>query len=82
MKAKRILALVGVALLILMYLSTLVFSLMTGELAVTLFKASIYCTLIIPLFLYIYGMFYRYFKNRGEEMRRDYEEAQKKQKES
>lgn len=77
MKARRILALIGVVLLVLMYLSTLVFSLMRGELATTLFKASVYCTLIIPLFLYVYGMFYKYFKKRGEEMRRDYEEEQK-----
>jgi len=75
MKLKRIIALAGVALLVLMYLSTLIFSLMRGELAETLFKASIYCTLIIPVFLYMYGMFYKYFQHKGEELRDEISEA-------
>ncbi|MCI6018905.1 MAG: hypothetical protein MRZ59_08680 [Clostridiales bacterium] len=76
MKLKRIFAMIGVILLALMYLSTLIFSLMKGEMAVSLFKASVYCTLIIPIFLYMYGMFYRYFQNKGEEMREEMKQAQ------
>ena len=63
MKLRRIFALAGVVLLVLMYLSTLVFSLMNGELAHMWFKASILCTIIIPVYLYIYTMVYKYLKN-------------------
>ena len=76
MKLKRIFAMIGVILLALMYLSTLIFSLMKGEMDVSLFKASVYCTLIIPIFLYMSGMFYRYFQNKGEEMREEMKQAQ------
>lgn len=68
MKLKRIFALAGVILLAAMYIATLIFSLMEGELATTLFKTSIFCTLVIPVFLYMYTMFYQYFKNRGQEL--------------
>lgn len=51
-KSKRILALAGVILLVAMYVSTLVFALIDSELAIGLFKASIACTIFIPVFLY------------------------------
>lgn len=71
MKLKRFFALAGVVLLVLMYLATLIFSLMQGELALSLFKASVFCTLIIPVFLYVYGMVYKYLQHRGEEIREE-----------
>lgn len=77
MKVKRILAWLGIGFLVLMYLSTLIFSLMQGELAATWFKASIYCTLIIPVFLYVYVLVYKLLKKRGEEIRKETEESLK-----
>lgn len=74
MKLKRILALIGVVCLALMYILTLVFSLMEGELAADLFKVSVILTLIIPVLLYVYNMFFRYFQKRGEELRAEHEE--------
>ena len=65
MKIKRILALLGAILLVLMYLSTLIFSLMTGELAMGLFRASIFCTVAVPVLLYVYMMIYKVLKGRG-----------------
>ena len=59
---------IGVVILALMYILTLVFSLMKGELAYDLFRVSVLCTIIIPVLLYVYGMFYRYFQNRGQEI--------------
>ena len=64
MKLKRILAWIGIILLAGMYILTLVFSLMHGEVAMDLFKASIFCTIIIPVLLYAYNMIYRYLKDR------------------
>ena len=80
MKLKRIFAWLGIILLAGMYILTLVFSLMHGEVAMDLFKASIYCTIIIPVFLYTYNMIYRYLKGRGDDMRREADEAEKSDK--
>ncbi|MGI6020560.1 MAG: HAD family hydrolase [Lachnospiraceae bacterium] len=49
---KQVLALTGVALLLAMYLLTFIFSLMNLPWAQTAFRASIACTMIIPVFLY------------------------------
>ncbi len=51
-KAKRILALSGVVLLVAMYVATLVFALMDSPNSFMLFKASIYCTIVIPVIVY------------------------------
>lgn len=64
MKIKRILAIAGIVLLVAMYASTLVFSLMEGQLAGDLFRASILCTLIVPVFIYVYMMIYKYVKDK------------------
>ncbi len=66
MKLRRIFALAGVVLLVVMYLSTLVFSLIGGELAMTWFKASILCTIIVPIYLYIFTAVYKWLKKRKE----------------
>ena len=58
-KTKRILALVGVILLVGMYVSTLVFALMKHENASNMLMASIVCTVIIPVLLYAYTFMYR-----------------------
>ncbi len=58
-KTKRILALIGALLLALLYLSTLVFALMKSAVASDLLKASLICTVIIPVLLYGYILIYR-----------------------
>ena len=58
-KLKRLLALLGVILLVLLYLSTLIFALMDSELATGLFKVSVAGTIIIPILLYGILLFYR-----------------------
>ena len=64
-KIKRLLALTGAILLIILYVSTLIFSLMSGELAQGLFRASIFCTVAVPVLLYAYMMIYRVLRGRG-----------------
>ncbi len=61
-KTKRILALAGALLLAAMYGSTLVFALMGSEHALSLLKAAIACTVIVPVFLYGYMLVYRVLK--------------------
>lgn len=66
-KRKRILALAGAVLLALLYLSTLVFALMKSALAADLLKASLVCTVIIPVLLYGYILVYRVLNKSEEE---------------
>lgn len=63
---KRILAGAGALLLLCMYLATLVFALMDSPNAVGLLKASIACTIIVPVFLYAYILVYRLTKKNQE----------------
>ena len=62
---KRVLALIGVALLLAMYVATFVFAMMNSPAADGLFKAAIVCTLTIPVLLYGYQLIYKYLKNRN-----------------
>ena len=61
MKIKRIFAIIAVVLLVALYGSTLVFALSDSPNAVYMFKASIFCTVIIPVILYSYILVYRVF---------------------
>lgn len=56
---KRILALIGCILLCLMYISTLVFAIIDSPAAMGLFKLSIALTILIPVLLYVFLLFYR-----------------------
>ena len=58
-KVKRILALAGALFLILLYVATLVFALIDHPAASGLFKVSVAGTILIPVLLYAYLMFYR-----------------------
>lgn len=64
-KLKRLLALIGAILLIVLYVSTLIFSLMNSELAHGLLKASIFCTIAVPVILYACMLAYRVLRGRG-----------------
>ena len=49
MKIKRIFAIIAVVLLVALYGSTIVFAMSDNPNAVYMFKASIFCTVIIPI---------------------------------
>ena len=61
MKIKRIFAIIAVVLLVALYGSTIVFAMSDNPNAVYMFKASIFCTVIIPIILYSYILVYRVF---------------------
>lgn len=65
-KVQRILALLGVVLLLAMYGSTMFFAISGSPNSEGWFKASIACTIIVPVFLYANVLVYRYLKNRDE----------------
>lgn len=63
-KFQRILALLGVILLLAMYGSTLVFALSGSPDTRGWLMASLYCTIVVPVFLYGYQLIYRHLKDR------------------
>lgn len=64
-KFKRFFALSVVVLLVLLYLSTLIFAIMGNERSVGLFKASVYATVVIPVLIYAYTMIYRFARTKN-----------------
>lgn len=62
-KIKRLLAIVGIALLVFLYLLTLVLALTDDPNTMHAFRASIYCTVLIPVLIWAYTFIYRLLKN-------------------
>ncbi len=58
-KTKRILALIVVILLVLLYLSTLIFALLDAPVFTSLLKASVAATILLPVLLYGFLLFHR-----------------------
>ncbi len=65
-KTKRILALTGVILLVLLYLATFVFALIDSPRAFDMFKICLGMTIILPVLLYAYNLMYRLLKHDDE----------------
>jgi len=61
-KIKRILALLGAILLAGLYLITLILAFVDPTASKDWLKASVVCTVVIPIFLYAYIMIYKYLK--------------------
>ncbi len=71
-RIRRILAALGAFLLFAMYAATLVFALTDHSAAKGLLKASIACTIILPVLLYAFALVYRLSSgNRDESHRED-----------
>lgn len=66
MKGKRILAVIGVILLILLYVSTLIFALMKSPHWYDFFRASVGATILVPVLLFAYSLIYRLLKKDRE----------------
>lgn len=66
-RIKQILALAAVVLLLGMYGATMVFAFMDSPGSDALFKASVTCTIMVPVLLYAYQLVYRYFGNKQKE---------------
>ena len=66
-KIKRILAWIGIVLLLGMYVATFIFAMIDSPNAANLFKASIACTILIPVLLYAYMLVYKWTKGRGSQ---------------
>lgn len=62
---KRILAIIGVVLLVGLYISTLIFAVIGSPLAISMFKASITLTIIVPVLLFGYKLIYKVLKENS-----------------
>lgn len=68
-KVKQILAILCIAFLLLLYGITFYAGITTSPAQPGLFKACIYCTITIPVFLYAYLLIYRLLKqDKAEKM--------------
>ena len=61
-KIKRILALVGVILLVGMYIATLVFAVLDSPMAKDMLKASIVVSVFVPVMLFAFNLVHRMLK--------------------
>ena len=66
-KTKRFIALLGAILLLLLYGSTLLFSILDTAISQTLLNASIAATILLPVLLYIYKLFLQFFHEKSSE---------------
>lgn len=66
-KVKQILAIIGIILLVLLYLSTLVCAIIDHTETMRLFQASILATVIIPVLLWAYSFIYKLIKKNAKE---------------
>lgn len=65
-KTKRILALAGAFILIVLYLSTLIFALIDSPRAYDLFRFSVGCTIIFPILLYVMMLIARVLNKKDD----------------
>lgn len=65
-KVRRIVAIIGIILLVALYIMTLVFAVTDNPESMHMFAMSIIATVVIPVFIYVLTMFMKMGKNRGE----------------
>lgn len=66
-KMKRIIALLGVILLLALYISTIVLACIGSENALNLLRAAIYATIVVPVLLWAYSFIYKLLKNNNSQ---------------
>lgn len=65
-KLKRILAWVGIVLLVGMYLATFLLAIFDRSASMSMFRASVGCTILVPVMLYAYTLVYKWTKDRDK----------------
>ncbi len=66
-KVKQILAIIGIILLVLLYLSTLICAIIDHTETMRLFQASVMATVIIPVLLWAYSFIYKLIKKNAKD---------------
>lgn len=62
-KVKQCLAIIGILLLAGMYIGTLILALTDDPNTMNAFRASLYCTFLIPVLIWTYSFIYKLLKN-------------------
>lgn len=62
-KIKRILAIIGIILLVSLYVITIVLALTDDPNTMNAFRASVYCTFLVPVLIWAYTFIYKLLKN-------------------
>ena len=67
-KVKRILAIIGIVLLVSLYVITIILALTDDPNTMNAFRASVYCTFLVPVLIWAYTFIYKLLKNNyGDE---------------
>ena len=66
-RGKQILAIIGIVLLVGLYLATFIAACFASEASSGLFLACIYATIIVPVFIWLYQLFYKLGKKNKDE---------------
>lgn len=67
--AKRIVALIGIVILAGMYIVTLVLAILNNDLTSRFFTASIICTVVVPVLIWVYQWLYKLVRKDAQEAR-------------
>lgn len=60
---KRIMAIIGIILLVGMYAATLIFAITGDPKTMNMFKASIFASIVVPVLIWAYGFIYKLLKD-------------------
>lgn len=66
MNKKRILAIIGIVILLGLYIATFISAFFVTEVSAAFFKASVFCTIAVPLLLYSYLLVCRVFRKKDD----------------
>lgn len=76
-KVRQILAVIGILLLVGLYAATLVLALTDDPNTMSAFRASIYCTVLVPVLIWAYTFIYKLLKdNYGDKSSPENDEAE------
>ena len=62
-KVKRILAIIGIVLLVSLYIITIILALTDDPNTMNAFRASVYCTFLVPVLIWAFTFIYKLLKN-------------------
>ncbi|MCR4841726.1 MAG: hypothetical protein K5840_00515 [Eubacterium sp.] len=77
-KVKQVMALTGVALLLILYIITFILAITDNSGTMLMFKASFIATMVVPIMIWAYSLTYKWIRRLSEDAHKDMEEAARK----
>ena len=77
-KAKQVLAILGIILLVSLYFITLICAITDSTSTMRVFMASVFATVVIPVLIWAYSLIYRLIKKNDQERESQENEEHKK----